>query len=224
MTLDLFDCILCGVYYMTKNELGLELEYYLHHIVWANDYYDAYNSIMDGGTEYYEEISLANTFFIITRYSLISSFLMEITKLFDQREDKCIPQLIKLCRQNSVLFSADEYYIIWNDNEIVHDLNSLLVIAEQSIQKLDSQIKSLMARRDRYYAHNDKRYFATTSRLADDYPINQQDVNSLLELSSGICNSLLGALNGNHIHPRHINNDDLVSLLMCARKSNSIKS
>ena len=101
---------------MTKDELSLEIENYLHHIVWENDYYDAYNSIMDGGTNYYKEICLANTFFTITRYSLISSFLMEITKLFDHREDKCLSKLIEICKQNRALFLADEYYLVWNNN------------------------------------------------------------------------------------------------------------
>ncbi len=98
---------------MTKDELVNTIETYMHHVIWANDYYDVYNSIMDGGSTYYKEACLANSFFKITRYSLISSFLIEIVKLFDQREEACLPKLINICRQNSCLFSSNIYYIVW---------------------------------------------------------------------------------------------------------------
>ena len=78
----------------TKDQLIAEIEEYMHHIIWAHDCFDAYMSILDCGKEYYDEICLSNTFFTITRYSLISSLLMELTKLFDQREQTGIAELI----------------------------------------------------------------------------------------------------------------------------------
>ena len=203
---------------MTKEQIVQEIEDYMHHVIWANDYFCAYNSILDGGQKYYEEVCLANSFFTITRYSLISSMLMEIVKLFDSREEKCLSKLIELCIQHRDVFPICTYYALWKDDLNVNDVDALLALAKKEIGNLEPLVLSLKTRRDKYYAHNDKKYFSPSSNLSDDCPIIENDVKSLLRYAAELCNSLLKALTETYIYPKHIDSDDLLKLLMCAHR------
>jgi len=190
----------------------------MHHIMWANNYFCAYNSIYDGGQKYYDEVCLANTFFTITRYSLISSMLMEIIKLFDSREEKCLLKLIELCMEHMDIFPAGKYYVLWKDAIIVNSIDELLNLAKKELENLEPSLLSLKIRRDKYYAHNDKKYFSRNASLSDDCPIVENEIEYFLRYAAGVCNSLLGALIDQHTYPKYIGCDDLEKLLMCAHR------
>lgn len=206
----------------TKEQIIAEIDEHMHHIIWAQDCFDVYMSILDCGSKFYEEICLSNTFFTVSRYSLISSLLMELTKLFDPREETGIPKLIKHMKSAITIFPSTECYVLWKDNEIVENMNEMLCLAEKMLDDLQPVIDILRTRRDKYYAHNDKKYFSPNAKLSEDLPITQEDVEKLLGFASGLCNSALGVIADYHIHCRHLDTDDLNNIVLCAHKGRSM--
>lgn len=205
----------------TKDQLIAEIEEYMHHIIWAHDCFDAYMSILDCGKEYYDEICLSNTFFTITRYSLISSLLMELSKLFDQREQTGIPKLIDHIKSSVDVLPKTECFVMWEDSKVVDNVGEMLRLAEETLIELQPVIDILRTRRDKYYAHNDKKYFSPDAKLSEELPITQENVEKLLSFASGVCNGALGVIADYHIHSRHLDTDDLQKIVLCAHKWNN---
>ena len=204
---------------MTREELIKEIEDYMYHIIWAHNYYDAYMSFLECLKKYREEILLSNSFFTITRYSLVSSLMMELTKLYDKREQKNLWRFLESCRNSVYIFPAEKYTALWDNNRQVKGIDELLKLSAEALTALDKTIFSLKGRRDQYYAHNDKRFFSPDAPLAEEYPISLHEVKSLLEFSSGFCNSILNVIDDRVIYPREVNSNDLDQVLIMAHKA-----
>ena len=64
-------------------------------------------------------------------------------------------------------------------------------VLEKQLSELESQrdtINAIMGRRDKFFAHLDKRYFKEPSQIYVDYPVKAEDVISLVNTVIGVIN------------------------------------
>ena len=131
---------------MTKNLLE-DLDDYFMQLVYLKDLLSVQKDIEHST----EKLQYAPNFTLIVECALSDSYMLVLMKLYDKSEKaKTIPNLIKKCKKNINLFpfksdtlaKLDEY-----ETKILED------------EFISHAIKTLMSRRDSYYAHNDKKYF-----------------------------------------------------------------
>lgn len=206
---------------MNKEELEREIENYMHHIMWANNYYTAYNSTYDCIPDYYDEMIKASGFFTIARYALISNIIMEVCKLFDKREEKNMWALVSRCRDSQDCLSGVKYKALWEKERPVVDINQLLSLAEKKLSTFEKSVANLKGRRDKYYAHSDKEFFSQGRSLTEKYPVSDEEIRGLLDFAAGFCNSILGVISNKCIHPTFLGSDDLSNLLSLAHRAKS---
>ncbi len=204
---------------MEQAELVVKIKNYMRQVLWANDCFDAYISIYNCSKKYYNEITTANNFFTITRYALASSLMLELCKIYDNREKNSIWKLLSYVKESRALFPEGKYLILWEENKPVNGFDDFLSAAENTLHTLDAPISKIKKRRDKYYAHNDTEFFSRGTSLTEKYPISIDEVKLLLTFSAGFCNSLLGALDNLHIYPRHLGTGDLERLLFLAHQT-----
>ena len=81
---------------------------------------------------------------------------MELTKLFDQREQTGIPKLIDHIKSSVDVLPKTECFVMWEDSKVVDNVGEMLRLAEETLIELQPVIDVLRTRRDKYYAHNDR--------------------------------------------------------------------
>ena len=174
------------------------------HSCYAKDCYRAYFSIFYAIKNDNQRINLAPGFFTIVMHSLLTTILLTLARLYDDREEVSLKKLISQC---------SKYASLDNDSENIQKLRQLIDEANADIEKLSSAIVNLESRRDKIYAHNDKSYFNQTQKMLDDFPIQQQELEKLLNLAGNFVFYLQNIFDVQPIMPYSENSDDLAKLL-----------
>ncbi len=138
---------------MTKNLLT-EIDGYYMNLVYLKDL------IMV--EEHLEKVldveELAPNFGLIAHCALYDSYMLCLMKLYDKSDEaKTIQTLIQKCKNNVKLFRSPD------------EVTKKLVEWEEKIngdEYIAYAIKTLRMRRDKYHAHNDKKYFG--EKIAND--------------------------------------------------------
>ena len=209
---------------ITKEKLIEECEIFINKIRFAN----ACTSILDtlshnkNSPVWKREYEIAPVFFTITQMSLKRTILMETAKIFEVRKENIrIPKLCKQCK-NLKLFRKRKSSI--SIQKLIEHCKYSKLFEKSSLsqytQLLDSlnpTIKNLLRHRDKFLAHNDKKYFTNPNLLTKDFPISiygkdrrtiEQSKNNslaidyengiidLLGYAFSICENILNALTG----------------------------
>ena len=103
-----------------------------------------------------EEMERAPNFTMIILCALSDAYMIGIMRLYEKsesKEERTIQNLIKKCKDNLPLFDKQE--------EKQAEVRSKLEEFEEALEHdyISNAIKTLKQRRDKIYAHNDKKYF-----------------------------------------------------------------
>lgn len=191
-------------------------------LIEANDCYKVYNKLNDYRKDYLEILNLSPSFFTIVLYSLENTFMMALAKLFDSdKTTLSLHKILNICENNQKLFKKELTFPFYEggtdkivDNEIIKvNLIEDIKKTRLEISSLEKSISSLKGRRDKKYAHNDKQYIDKLTELADKYPLNHHDIESLIECAGKILNRLLNDLNGEVMLTYHSNYGDIDEII-----------
>lgn len=131
---------------MTKNLLE-ELDDYFMQLVYLKDLL----SVQEDINHSTKKLQCSPNFTLIVECALSDSYMLVLMKLYDKSQKaKTIQNLIRKCKKNIVLFPSK------NDTLAKLDEYETRILKDVFISHA---IKTLMSRRDSYYAHNDKKYF-----------------------------------------------------------------
>ena len=215
---------------LTKEQLTEQIYNYLWRITHANDCLELYKTIHNATRTRLEEMNYAPCFFSKVRESIRIDLFMTTAKLFDNSKGTMsIKKLLDICSENKHCFpneykvnffnslcpeeEAGEYQTIKVD--IVADIDD----ANKRLEGLQPQIKNLMTRRNKYYAHADKKYIMDVKKLTSEAPVAHNDIKELLSFASDVCNKLLCNLNQSRFFTQSSNVDDLMDLLDALHRS-----
>ncbi len=141
---------------------------------------------------------------------------LSIARLLErpQRSDRSLFKFLSFCEGNRA-------NIIWANGELTSAL-----IAEQlaSLEAHRSTINAIMGRRDRFFAHLDKRYFTAPAAVYSDYPLDDDAVIALANAMIDIVQMHEQGLNGSasfHLAEFYmVAVDNMVRNLLTGRKTN----
>ncbi len=146
------------------------------------------------------EMNLAQAFFQVVFDALNSVIIHQVNNLFDENAERGIFNFLTFIEKNRDIFAIKlpiTFKMIKEDRKKIRDLACL---------------QSFKTRRDKYYAHFDKKYFFDREGLERDAPITWGDFKKLLELLEEIVNRYSSSYDGqvSALKPININDVDLL--------------
>ena len=152
----------------------------------GKEYIDARNVLNNALFHYKREVYIAKNFFVVAMNSLTYSAMSLLIKLYDKHKDSVsIRKIINTCLSTNVLtFGSSSSKIKYND------IYKLVSDFQDYIESNDMILENLLIRRDKYYMHNDPKYFYDVSSLVKDAPFTFDDISNLFSKAQLICNAL----------------------------------
>lgn len=200
---------------MEKDELASELRDMLLHLAHINDCFLLYMKILQYKNTMNREMNVSPAFFQIVMYSLEHTYMMDISKLYDKdNQVKGIQKAINLCELHSSLFPKERKNVyICGETELSEavkiDVLKDIQSARNKLTALEPILKSLKGRRDKYYAHRDKKYVTDLSGLAAANPLSWEQLSELIKTAGEILNTFLCDLVGEVVAVNSANYDDI---------------
>ena len=204
---------------MDKDEFASELRDMLLQLAHINDCFLLHKKLLSYTKTMNREMNVSPAFFQIVMYSLEHTYMMEISKLYDNDgQVQGIQKAINLCEQYSTLFPKERTNVFLDGeierSEIIRiDVLKDIKSARNRLTALEPILKSLRGRRDKYYAHRDKKYIKDLSGLAVANPLSWEQLSELIKTTGEILNTFLRDLVGEVVALNSANYDDIDSLL-----------
>lgn len=180
---------------MTTEELKSQTIQYavnlMAHIRVAFAYLDTYKALLNNHKTYRTAMLQTPLFFSVTEKALVSSLMVELCKLFEDNPNVLsVKKLYNICEQNIKSFPK------YRERDGVQtgvpsSMSTVLAITKTEFEKNKAIISNLKTQRDTIWAHHDKRWILKTDELETDYPIEWEDIESLLCFASDFVNSVI---------------------------------
>ena len=203
---------------MDKDELASELRDMLLQLAHINDCFLLHKKILLYTKTMNREMNISPAFFQIIMYSLEHTYMMDISKLYDKDgQVKGIRKAINLCEHYSTLFPKERTNVFLDGeierSEVIRiDVLKDIKSARNKLTALEPILKSLRGRRNKYYAHRDKKYVNDLSGLAAANPLSWEQLSELIETAGEILNTFLQELVGEVVALNSANYDDIDNL------------
>jgi len=130
------------------------------------------------------------------------------------RSDRSLFRFLEFCRENRTL-------ITWLDGAPPADL---LQAESDQLEAHRPTIDAIMGRRDKFFAHLDKKYFNDASSVYEDFPLPEADVLALVNTIIGVISThqqlLSGQMNFHVAEFYHIAVDNMIRNLRSGRSVN----
>ena len=167
-----------------------EIENYFYSINSAKEKFDLYKSILQNISGNEQKVNSINGFLYVILDSLKFTFVIETSKLVDERESKNIFKFIEYCKQHKKEFLTEIYDELYNEttkrNEriFIRKVNVLedLTKFEEELRSYEIQIENLKAQRDKVYAHTDKKYFYRNKDINKEFKVTYDNVDKILSI------------------------------------------
>lgn len=163
-----------------------EIENYFYSINSAKEKFDLYKGILQNVSGNEQKVNSINEFLYVILDSLKFTFVIETSKLVDERESKNIFKFIEYCKQHKKEFLTEFYDETTKRNEkiFIRKVNVLedLTKFEEELRSYKIQIENLKAQRDKVYAHTDKKYFYRNKDINKEFKVTYDDVDRILSI------------------------------------------
>ena len=172
---------------LTKDELKNEIERYLKEFKIIYDSFEIYKCIKIKVVEYEKEINSVSRFLITVLHSLQYTYLIGLSKMLLQDEEKNIKNLLTLCGYNLKCFPSEHVREYKNEDEkIVYsdkvkiDINSDIKNIKMGLKINKNVIDKLDNIRNKFLAHSDSDYYNNVSKLFEDNKITYEQIEKVL--------------------------------------------
>jgi hypothetical protein len=175
-----------------------------------------------------EEMNIAPAFFQVAADALLSSIILWVDKLFDERGERSIFNFLKFIERNRNILAVEQLKRRKNypDGHWMLDRDPITVEAinqdRDRIQRLDC-LQNFKILRDKFYAHFDKEYFFDRERMADEAP-TWSDLEKVMGVISDVINCYSAAYDGQLFVLKPVNINDLDHLLERLHKCNKLEN
>ena len=173
---------------MTPTERVQEdVESFKNEIVRIDSAHRLYLRLAEQHKEDVDVMNTAHIFFRRVFEAVESDIIVSLSKLYEiGRSDRNLMKLVNYVRSNRT--SVD-----WGYEEISREQTEE---HEQLIKEQKEVVESVINRRDKFYAHHDKEYWGDGGDLTEDFPLDVDGVEGLLEVAERIVGDYYRALTG----------------------------
>jgi hypothetical protein len=206
----------------TSEEFDKLLEALSKEIRYSSYYFTLYKNLLDSANEYAKEFAQSQTFWFLTFNSLINSTLLHLCKVYDQEKSSLnLGKLLQRIRENSSLFSKENFEKRLSGNDFVNSLSSIDRIP--NIEEIDTDlklvtnenplVKKLIIWRHNVIVHCGENISLGKNKILADNPISEEEINTLLDNSLKIFNKYSGLFRASYEFPKMLGHDDYKSVL-----------
>lgn len=164
------------------------------------------------------EMNISPAFFGVVIEALVSGIILWVGKLLNKKEERGIFNFLTFIEQNIDLFTIEQLktrvkkpnaqWILEKEQITLERINE----DRKIIQELSS-LQSFKIRRNKFYAHFDKKYFMNPEGLAEDAPLTWGDLQKVTDVISEIFNRYSASYDGQLFVLRPHNINDIDNLL-----------
>lgn len=164
------------------------------------------------------EMNIARGFFQVTLDALLAGIVLWVDKLFSRKSERGFCNFLSFIENNHRMFNISELQRRKNYPNSHWILNRPLITFEtiqedrRKIEKIES-LPSFKLRRDRFYAHFDKKYFFNKTKLTEDGPLKWKDLEQIINVMADILDEYSTSYDGQHYPLEPINIKDVDHLL-----------
>jgi hypothetical protein len=203
-------------------ELSKLLDTLADEITSAHFYFKLYNDLIASGDTYGREFIQANTFWFLTRKSLMSSCLLNLCRAYDQESSSLnLKNLLDTIKANRPLFAAAHFRERLSNNAFVDSLASTNRIPtveeiEQDLKlttDLNPLVKKLILWRNNIIAHRGAKVALGKNQILEDNPISHAEITELLRDSLVIFNKYSGLYRASTHSVQIVGHDDYLQVL-----------
>jgi hypothetical protein len=164
-----------------------DVDRFIDEIVRIDSAHRLYLRLTEQWREDVDVMNTAHLFFRRVFEAIESEIIVSLSKLYEiGRSDRNLMKLVNYVRSNRT--SVD-----WGYEEISHEQTDE---HKQLIKEQQEVVENVISRRDKFYAHHDKEYFLNANDLTEDFPLDVDGVEALLEVAERIVGDYYRALTG----------------------------
>lgn len=177
-----------------------------------------YRRLQERRTDRLNEMNLAPAFFSLVFDALNSAIIHKVHNLFDEKGERGIFNFLKFIENNRDIFTIDRLKCRVK-KPIAEWISEKKPVTFEMIEEDKKNIRNLAClqsfktRRDKYYAHFDKKYIFNLERLGEDAPIIWGDFKNIRELLGELIDRYSSAYDGQLFVLEPINSHDIDGLL-----------
>ncbi len=182
-------------------------------------YVRLYRRLHERRADRLNEMNIAPAFFLTTIDALFSAIVLWVDKLFGERSERGLVNLLNFIEQHRDIFHIKELQRrknYPNDHWMLQNREPITIESIQADRKRIAEFKPLASfklRRDKYHAHFDKEYFFDRTKLQEDAPLTWGDLEQVVQLGKDILNAYSADYDGNLYSIEPINAADVDYLL-----------
>jgi len=133
-------------------------------------------------------LNIGSHFFRLVTYSFNRTILIELCKLFSDKEQKSIVDFLNIVKKHSRVIGPSRFNPESQNREETMQEDYLNVI-DDHIKLIESKqeiISNLKAHRDKILTHSDAKYFDDLEKLYEKYPLEASEVDELITTAKNI--------------------------------------
>ena len=150
-----------------KLQLDEELMQYFNNVIEVRNNFELYKMIKAEPS--LDKVNKHAHIFVTVINSLEYAFIMQLYKLLEEKEEKNLFTMIKLCNNNIKHFS--------NKEKINNELKGLDLYLKDN-QGIITNITNM---RDKFFAHSDRKYFKIPNKVFNDNSIKNKELEDLIK-------------------------------------------
>lgn len=132
---------------------------------------------------------IGGSFFSLVVYNFQCTVLLELSMFLSENEERSLFDWLKKAKEHAASLKPTGYNIAKDKYELIETEKYRAIIDDQitQLQNRKNIINRIKAHRDKRIAHLDKKFFDIYSTLLDEeYPLNDDDIDELIEVVSCI--------------------------------------
>lgn len=136
-------------------------------------------------------LNIGSHFFRLVSYSFYRTVMIELCKLFSDKEQKSIIDFLNYANKHSSVIEPSRFNPDSQAREIVSNEDYIKVIEGQVslIESKQEIISNLKAYRDKMLVHSDAKYFEDLKKLYEKYPLEVSQIDELITTAKDILES-----------------------------------
>ena len=133
-------------------------------------------------------LEIGSYFFRLVGFSFYRTLLIELCMLLDDREEKCIVDFLAKAKEHAKAIEPKRFNVTKYKREVVNFQEYQKIIEEHQklINSKNDIIKNVRGRRDSSLAHSDAKFFNNPDDTYIKYPLSDENIDELIELSTEI--------------------------------------
>lgn len=172
-----------------KSEIRDYLEKLIHRLLYVKGLYKQVKLLKEWETpKRIVALEIGSYFFRLVGFSFNRTLLIELCLLLDDREEKCIVDFLNKANEHAKAIEPKVFNITSSKREEINpaEYQNIISVQQELINSKKAIIDNIKSRRDTTLTHSDAKFFNNPEDTYIKYPLSDENIESVIELSTEI--------------------------------------